>query len=481
MSPALLTPPLLGVAEPRVRNCPPYSESLGVEAIEFAESVGIVPDPWQRIALLDTLAVRPDGKWAAFEAAWLVARQNGKGGGLEVIELADLFLFGASLILHSAHEFKTAQEAFLRVKAVVDNNDELRRLVRNIRTSHGEEGVELLSGARLRFVARSRSSGRGFSADRIILDEAQELPVSAVGALIPTLSARKNPQIIYTGTVPEERNESEHWESLRDRGRLGGDRSLAWLEWSPPEPPSDEDFDLDDRESWAIANPALGIRITEETIERERASLGSDQFARERLSIWSNRTGPTVIPVAKWSALADVKSAPEGRIAFALEVTPDRSSSSISIAGARPDGLPHIEVVEQRKGTDWVAARLADLADKWNPVATVVGRSGPAASLIPDIEDAGVTVTKTSGTEFAQACGMLYDAATQDGLRHLDDPRLNGALAGARKRELSQGAFVFHPRDVKVDITPLSSAALALFGYTTNAPKPVDRRVTVFR
>ena len=84
-------------------------------------------------------------------------RQNGKGAILEAIELAGLFLFGEQLILHSAHEFKTAQEAFRRVLQLVENTDHLRKRVARVRTSHGEEGIELTTGARLRFVARSTS------------------------------------------------------------------------------------------------------------------------------------------------------------------------------------------------------------------------------------------------------------------------------------------------------------------------------------
>lgn len=150
---------------PRVRSVPEYSFSSGVEAIELAESVGLVPDAHQRGAVLDILAEGDDGKWSAFESAVLEPRQNGKGGILEVVDLADLFLFSIAqrdfLSIHTAHEFKTAQEAFRRVLFWVENNDWLRKKVARVRTSHGEEGIELLSGARLRFLARSNGLGVG--------------------------------------------------------------------------------------------------------------------------------------------------------------------------------------------------------------------------------------------------------------------------------------------------------------------------------
>src|SRR6218665_1254385 len=194
------------VVAPRVRSVPGDSFSSRVEALELAESVGLDPDVWQRNVVMDMLAEDDQGRWAAFEAGLIVPRQNGKGAVLEGIDLADLFLFSAGtrdfLAIHTAHEFKTAQEAFRRVLFWVENNDWLRKKVDRIRTSHGEEGIELLSGARLRFLARSGGSGRGFSCDRLTYDEAYDLPDETVAASLPTMSARPNPQVIYTSSAP---------------------------------------------------------------------------------------------------------------------------------------------------------------------------------------------------------------------------------------------------------------------------------------
>jgi phage terminase large subunit-like protein len=198
MTSVLVSPPAV---RPRVRSVPEYMSSFGPEACELASAAGLDLDPWQADAVNDVLAEAPDGRWLTFESGLLVPRQNGKGAILEAVELADLFLFGAKLILHTAHEFKTAQEAFRRILFLVENTDSLRKKVSRVRTSHGEEGIELLSGQRLRFLARSGGSGRGFSADRVIYDEAYELPEETVAASLPTMSARPNPHVIYASSV----------------------------------------------------------------------------------------------------------------------------------------------------------------------------------------------------------------------------------------------------------------------------------------
>ena len=184
---------------------PPLLTSAGPETIELAASSGLILDPWQGDVLTDSMGERDDGKWQTSEVGLIVPRQNGKGSVLEARTLGGLYLLNEQLILWSAHEFKTAREGFLRMRALVDNYDHLRKKVRAIRTAAGEEGIELLNGSRLRFIARSRGSGRGFSGDLVILDEAYALSDEAMAALMPTLSARPNPQIWYTSSASSSR------------------------------------------------------------------------------------------------------------------------------------------------------------------------------------------------------------------------------------------------------------------------------------
>jgi len=278
MNSALAAPVLLGDQFPRLCSMPPADWSEGLNAVDLAALAGLNLDPWQAHVLEAGLG-RRGGKWAAFEVCLIVARQNGKGAILEALELAALFLFDdVRLILHSAHEFKTAAEAFLRIRHLIEERPQFARRVERIRTAAGAEAIELKDGKRLRFVARSSGSGRGFSSDLVILDEAYQLGDREMAALLPTLSARPDPQVWYTSTAGGP--DSVQLGRVRARGVTGGDPSLAFMEWSA----QDED-DPGERTVWAAANPGLGIRIAEDYIERERAALGPEAFARERLSI----------------------------------------------------------------------------------------------------------------------------------------------------------------------------------------------------
>src|SRR6478752_7477969 len=180
---------LYGVQEPRICSLPvTYSDKTGIECIEFCESVGFEFDPWQANTLRAACGTRKNGTWAAKEVAEVLSRQNGKNATVEGRELFGLFELSDPLISHTAHEFKASNEHFLRLTDRISNSPELSRRVPargGVITSHGEEAINLrptsalIFGAgkklvrksvapRLRFLARSRGSGRSFTCNCLV-------------------------------------------------------------------------------------------------------------------------------------------------------------------------------------------------------------------------------------------------------------------------------------------------------------------------
>lgn len=493
---------------PRIRYAPPSLTSLGQEAVELGESYGVYLDDWQQYGLDMALGLRDDGKWSAFEFGMNVARQNGKNEVALVRELAGLFLLGPSgfpvagpkrcrdgemLQIHSAHEFKTSMEHMRRVEEIVQANPDLHAKVkggqRGYRHSHGEEGIEFRSGQRIRFMTRTSGSGRGHTGDLVVLDEAMILADAFIGTLLPTMSARSilgNPQLWYLFTAVDLLT-MDHGivaARLRARARRGGDPSLAYLEWSARIPaaeaedrdPTPDDVDRAmavDRDLWRQANPALGIRISEEHIEKEQRSMPARQFSVERLGVGEypnvDEDGvPSVIDLAAWDDLEDPKSKPRNPVCFAFDLSPMRTWGSIAVAGYRGDGLPHVEVIEHREGTGWIPERLAELGRKHRPVAIGYGKDSPAESLLPDIEKRHIrNVEALSVAEHAAACGRIFDAVEQLALKHMGDqspngPALRDAIASAVQKHYGD-KWLWARSKSPVDISPLVSVTLALY------------------
>lgn len=458
---------LLGSQTPRVRKVPPYATSGGQDAIELYESSGQTLDPWQKIVLEDGCGELPGGRWAAFEVATIVPRQNGKGTIIEARELAGLYVFGSNLLLHSAHEFKTAAEGFRRIKFVIDNTDDLRRKVKKITEAHGEEGIELMNGARLRFMARTRGSGRGFSADDLFLDEAYELSSASVAAMLPTLSARPNPQIWYFSSAPL--RDSDQLRKIVKRGRSDEPaRRLAYNEWSAP-----RDASFDDLDALAQANPGLGIRLSTEFCETERDAMDEVEYARERLGIEEDVTGSTVIDMRVWAQLQN-KAALDGPIVIAFDMDNERAHTSIAAAGGLPGDLVQAELIDNRTGHPyWLVDRILDLKRRHRPVKILVNGNSPANTEVTKLEDKGVEIYRVSAPEMVTACGQFYDHCRSDPDhsptgRFAPNPALNNSIANARKRELGDG-WAWARRDASADISPVVSITLAMWGFTAFA------------
>jgi len=503
--PALADEELYGVQEPRIRSVPPcHSDRTGRECIEFCESVGFEFDPWQETTLRDALGTRKNGTWAAKEVAEVLSRQNGKNATVEGRELFGLFELSEPLIIHTAHEFKASNEHFLRLKDRISNSEELSRRIKSVITSHGEEAVTLrpapalIFGARaklvrktvaprLRFLARSRGSGRSFTCNCLVWDEAMILTVDQVGASMPTMSAVPNPQLWYLASAGYP--DSTQLASVRRRGIRGEDDRLAYFEWSirPHNEmcPRDERVgrrsnnfivchehdDRDNPQSWARANPALGYRITAEHVEWEMGSMPADAFDVERLGAghWpTDEEGWLAVTEDQWNACEiEIFGGTATPVCFAVDITPDLTSACISVAWQRPsDGRVIVEIPQDcfRPGTGWVVPRLLELRRKWRPIGIAIPKSAPAAALINDAENRGLELLKATTAEESQAFTLMITAIRDKKLGQLgpeEAPYLRSAIARAETREIGDGMRGWSRKSSAADITPLTSATLA--------------------
>lgn len=490
---------------------------LSQEMLDWARGFGYKPDPWQEWVLREACGTRPDGRWASFENDLIVSRQNGKGTILEIRELAGMYVLGEELIIHTAHELKTAQEHFRRIISTVENYPALRKRVKGKpRFSHGEEQIELMAeptmifgsgrkrmyktvSPRLRFLARSRGSARGFTCNCLIYDEAMILTAEAVGASMPTMAAVPNSQMWLTGSAGMEDSE----QLARSRRRIVHDtKNLFGAEWSIKNhlatcPVSrehgratnnyvvcDDHDDRDTPESWAKANPALGRRLSVEFTLNELATLSVVEFDRERNGIgqWPAedeawRVVSEDLFKSLTTAVGNSKPQPNA-CAFALDVDEDGTNATIGVAWTHPDGYLVMEVPKNcsRPGTNWVVERLAALVTKYRPLAIVAPRSGPATGLGDDLEKLwpehrkfGSKLIRTGPGDEAAAFAWFVQQCKDDNrpLRHLGEEKgynLWHAVGTAEKRVVGDGGETWSRRDSTTDITPATACNLAAWG-----------------
>lgn len=483
------------LVEPTHKSAPAWYDTFGPEVAELNELAGFAPDPEQRMLLDAAFAVDRQGFSVAFEVGVVACRQNLKTGFFKQCALGWMFVTDEKLVVWSAHEWDTLKEAFRDLDETVMSYDVLRRRVKRVHRGNGDEAIELLNGTRLIFKTRTKTGGRGLSGNKVILDEAFALKPEHMGALMPTLSAKPDPQVAYGSSagLPE----SAVLRGVRDRGRASEDPRLAYYEWcSPPPAGACTDGDAcshaldaegcgcDDPELWQQANPAMGRRITREYISAERRAMPPLEFGRERMGWWDDPVeGVSPITPVAWGGCADSRSRAQDPVAFAVDVTPDRSRTALSVCGRRADERYHGELAYHQVGTGWVVDQLVESATRQGPCAVALDPSGPAGALVQPLQERGFSTDPGLGEwqlflvtsrEHAQACGALTDDVRNDQWRHPDQKPLNDAVEGAITRTLSD-AWAWSRRDSGVDISPLVAVtlarlAVATYGYSVRQP-----------
>lgn len=466
-----------GAQLPRIEHVPLFHTTAADDAIDLAAVAGLDLDPWQQHVLRGSLGERVDGRWSAFRTAIVVPRQNGKNALLEARELAGLLLFGERVIIHTAHEFKTTFNSMTALMERIKNSELLEYVrggsgvssaedIRNIDgfKTGNQPSITMTNGHVIQFAARSSGSGRGFTGDLVVLDEAYALKSAEIAALVPTLAAKSlegNPQVWFTSSagMPD----SDLLASLREQGMSGSSPRLAYYEWS-----AEDDADPLNVDSWYQSNPGLGYRITEEYVQDEYDTFkdlpdGLEKFNRERLGIWARLGGESVFNASDWAACGDPESQPGPRIVFTVEIDGNREGATIMAVSIRDDEFLHVEVIDSRVGTSWLGHRLKQLQDAHHPEGIWAIAGGHVESMVNDWRREGVKVRLMRFNDYIKACGVFFTVVTEHRLRHLEDPILTAPVQGvAQTWTRDRAAFYWSRKDSTVDITPLVGATVGV-------------------
>jgi hypothetical protein len=449
----------------------PDRATLGGELAEVAAALGTPLMPWQRQVADVALEIdRQSGLLVYREVDLLTPRQSGK----TTLELAAMvhrarrwaasrLLYSAQSRLHARKKWEYEHVAALKRSAYAPEF--------TVRYQRGDEAIRWHNGSLHGITAPGETAGHSEVLDLVVMDESWALEDDRLEqGLSPTMITRAEPQqwVVSTAGTLRSRYLREKVEAGRARCTAGAPSNVAYFEWSAP-----DDADPASPRTWWATMPALGHTVTEARIRGEFERLPLHAFRRGFLNQWIAELGADdwqVIAESTWTATtARVGAELADPVAFAADVTPDRAWSSVAAAGRLDTGESYAEVVGHDRGTAWVVPRLVALAERWRPCAVVVDATGPAGSLIPGLEGAGVEVVKPSAGDAARAAGGLYDLAVTGQLRHSAHPALTAAVAGARKRPLGD-AWAWARQGGAV-ISPLVAATLALWGHATRAPR----------
>ena len=180
------------------------SATVPEDRLEFAHSLGIVPDSWQA-RLLRSEAPR---------VLLNCARQSGKSTMASLLGLHTALIVPGSLILILAPAERQAKELFSKLASAYQTLGHIIRV-----DSYRKMGMELSNGSRIEALPGTEKTIRGFSSvDLLLVDEASRIADELYYAVRPMLAVSGGRLMMLTtpygrrGVFYEEWTGGEGWE-----------------------------------------------------------------------------------------------------------------------------------------------------------------------------------------------------------------------------------------------------------------------------
>lgn len=450
--------------------------TLGGKVARIAELLGTPLMPWQRhvadiaLELQDVVDLETGEvveRLAYREIRLTVPRQSGKTTLMLAAMAHRCIAMGdRQRVSYTAQTGKDARLKWEDEHIPVLERSPFAPLMK-VRKTNGSEAIRWSNGSLWSLLATTETAGHGAQLDLGVIDEAFALQDDRLEqAMKPAMITRSQPQLWIVSTAGT--NDSLYLNDKIDDGRLraaaGDTRSVAYFEWSAP-----DDAKIDDEAVWRACMPALGITVPIEAVRSDFESMREPEFRRAYLNQRQDRLASQpwqVISEDLWTGCVDEGSQIEGRVCVALDVTPSRSMSSLSVAGLRSDGKVHVEVVGNRPGTSWVLDWFAQDDRVAQYKSVTVDPVSAAGSMAGDLRRLGLQVVEISSRDMATACGKFFDLVVDGSLVHINQVPLNAAVAGAKRRKLGD-AWAWHRRDTSTDVSPLVSSTIALLGVVS--------------
>lgn len=425
--------------------------------------------PWQQHVADVIMEVDPvTGRLVYDEWRLTVPRQSGKSTFVLAKathrSTATGFFGPRQTLLYTAQNRKAARKKWEKDYAFSLRRSRTWGRDVSVHLSNGNEHLLFPNGSTFGPESNTEKAGHGDTLDEAYIDEAfAQVDTRLEQAFGPAMITRANKQlgvISTAGWLDGSPYLLEKVKTGRDLVELGVREGTAYFEWSAA-----DDADPEDPATWWSCMPALGLTISEEAIASEFRKRDLNDFSRAYLNRWVFKDAPedAIVDPEAWAALEEQPTSRPSPVTFAVSTSKDRKWSYIGVAGTRDDGLTHLQVAKAQRGTAWVAAEVARMNDSWNPTAVAVASDDPAASLIGDLERAGVTVTTVTRQELARGCGMFVDGVTAGSIRHSGGKLLPISLGAARRQHIGRAWVWEGPKDDSTDISPLRAVTAALY------------------
>lgn len=455
----------IGRQQPTRSAVLPYTHSRGAEALDLYRATGNEPYEWQAQQVYDILAVNEDGLWAHTQYGLSVPRRNGKNEVVLMVEM--LALQDGRKVLHTAHRNTTAHKAYERLESALTRAGVI---ITRPYQALGRERLEVSTGGVIEFRTRTSKGGLGEGFDLMVIDEAQEYQTDQESALKYVVTDSDNPQTIFIGTPPTAVSTGTVFPAFRADVLSGGREHAGWAEWS-----IEKETDPKNRDAWYVANPSLGLKLTERAVVDEITSDAQD-FNIQRLGLWARSNQKSAISRATWTSLA-CETLPTFRGKLFIGIKYNHEGDTVSMAVAVKTYTPDLVFVEAidcrstREGSRWIVDFLTSVGDTAKKV--VVDGANGQELLASQMKAAKLRKPVLPTVKQIIAANAAFtEAIDTRTITHKDQPSLAQSVTNCERRKIGTGGG-FGYRSIKegADISLLDAVILAYWAAKNDTEK----------
>lgn len=457
-----------------------WPKARGPRRRRFIESFILVPKgvgagrklrlrPWQRDLV--------EGSFAQGVRTALVSvpRANGKSALAAALAVAELFVGPASAeVLVVASDQRQANIVLRMARRMIELNPELAA-----RTHiYADRLVVPENDSTMIALPADPAALHGWDPSLLIVDELHVV-TEAVWEAVTSMTGKRPESLTLAISTPSTSPDCVMWK-LVEHGRTGEDPSFFLREFAAP-----DGCATDDREAWAVANPALGDFLSVDGMEAARRTLRESVFRQLRLGQWVSGS-EAWLPFGAWDACKNKLDVPRGtRVVLAFDGS--ASGDSTALVGCTLTPTPHVflEGLWENPGDQqWrvprgdVDAAVATAFDKYDVVELAADPWGWRSELEGWAKRHGDRRVIEWNTALAQrmapATDRFYAAVVDRKLTHDDDHRLAAHLAHAVAKRTPMGDLIAKdkrnsPR--KIDAAVAAIVALDRAAHHTHTNK----------
>lgn len=465
-----------------------YPSERAGRIVRFIAEYLIVPKgvgAGEPVRLADFQTEIIDGAFGAGirQAVVSIARANGKTGLAAMIAVAELFTGGESPeVLVVASDQRQSNITLRAAKRMVELNPLLAERVH----VYADRIVTPLNNGLLQPLPADPAALHGWDPTLLIVDELHVV-TEAVWEAVTSMVGKRPESLTLAISTPAASADSIMWR-LIEHGRAGDDPAFYLREFSAP-----DGCDIDDREAWRIANPAMTCDppfLAEDGMAAARKTLREPVFRQLRLGQWV--TGVEAwLPFGAWSeCAAERRVTRKEKVVLAFDGS--ASGDSTALVGCTLDGHLWVEGLWEDPGDrGWRVPRedvdqaVATAFDRYNVVELACDPWGWRSEIEAWSKRHGERRVAEWNTGAAQrmapATDRLYQAVVGREVTHDGDTRLAAHIAHCVAKRTPMGDLV--AKDKKGSPRKIDAAVAAIVAYdraawhTTNSKK----KATSFR